>query len=128
MYDRYAAAAAAKGTAWPGIDAEAILAPSDSEVGTPAIPWHDRFLFIDTRTQSERNISQIPGSVTTSDFEDLLKRDPPGLGGKQPVAYCTIGYRSGNYCTRINSSATIPDTIKVLNLKGSVLAWIHAGG
>lgn len=122
MYSSYAEKAAEKGTPWPGIDARSILETTESET-----PWQDRFLFIDVRTQLERNVSHIPGALMPSEFAALLKCGAAGLHGKQPVAYCTIGYRSGEYCTTINGIARESE-VEILNLKGSILAWIHAGG
>ena len=39
------------------------------------------------------------------------------------VAYCTIGHRSSEYAQQLTQRGR-----RVLNLRGSILAWAHAGG
>ena len=38
------------------------------------------------------------------------------------VAHCTIGYRSGKYVAKLQRQG-----LDALNLKGSILSWVHAG-
>jgi sodium/bile acid cotransporter 7 len=40
------------------------------------------------------------------------------------VAYCTIGYRSAQYVEKLRKEKNLD----AYNLRGSVLAWTHAGG
>ena len=75
-------------------------------------------LLVDVREPEERAISHIPGSISKEDFEQRRNEDalPP------VVAYCTIGYRSGQFVEQLQA-----DGIDATNLKGSILAWVHAG-
>jgi hypothetical protein len=49
------------------------------------------------RSVEERNVSMIPGSITSEEFESLIKQNPDHYKSKLIVPYCTIGYRSGKY-------------------------------
>ncbi len=76
-------------------------------------------VFVDARTSREREISRIPGAITSEEFE----RDPDRYADVTVVAYCTIGHRSSEYARRRNDEGR-----RVLNLRGSLLSWTHAGG
>jgi sodium/bile acid cotransporter 7 len=39
------------------------------------------------------------------------------------IGYCTISYRSGKLAEKLGKKG-----IKMLNLKGGMLAWVHEGG
>ncbi|MBF2026137.1 MAG: rhodanese-like domain-containing protein [Oscillatoriales cyanobacterium C42_A2020_001] len=74
---------------------------------------------IDVRSPQEQAVSIMPGAITTAAFE----RDRDRYANHIPVAYCTIGHRSGLYAQKHQQQG-----VKILNLRGSVLAWTHAGG
>ena len=76
-------------------------------------------VLVDAREPRERAISWIPGAITAAEFE----RDPDRYAGRTVVAYCTIGHRSSEYARRQMDLGR-----RVLNLRGSLLAWTHAGG
>ena len=76
-------------------------------------------LFVDVRDPGERSISMLSGAVTEEAFLDGLE----SYVGKTVVAYCTIGYRSGKFAERMAKKG-----IRVLNLKGGILLWVHDGG
>ena len=76
-------------------------------------------VLVDARAPGEREISWIPGSITSEEFE----QDPDRYAELTVVAYCTIGHRSSEYAKRQNEEGR-----PVLNLRGSLLSWAHAGG
>ncbi len=76
-------------------------------------------VLVDVREEKERAVSRIPGSITADDFQ----REPGRWEGKTVVAYCTIGHRSSEYAARLSTLG-----MPVSNLRGSILAWTHAGG
>jgi rhodanese-related sulfurtransferase len=76
-------------------------------------------LFIDVRTPKEQAVSMLPGAVTAEDFQ----RDPERYAGRVLIGYCTISYRSGKLAQQLAAKG-----ITLLNLRGGILAWVHAGG
>jgi len=101
----------------PEITAEALMAEMRASSGTGNPPY----VLVDVRTPDERVVSSIPGSISTVEYEsdfDAKYRD------ERVVAYCTIGYRSGKYVEKL----TREKGVDAYNLRGSVLAWTHAGG
>lgn len=76
-------------------------------------------VLVDARPPREREISWIPGAITSEEFE----RDPDRYADLTVVAYCTIGHRSSEYAER-----QVAEGRRVLNLRGSLLSWTHAGG
>ena len=78
-----------------------------------------RLLPIDTRDAAERAVSTLPGAVTPQDY----LADPGRFGEKVPVAYCTIGYRSGVFAKEAAGKG-----LAVRNLAEGILGWLHAGG
>ena len=61
----------------------------------------------------------IPGAISVEEFE----ADEGRYADLTVVAYCTIGDRSSEYAQRLTRRGR-----RVLNLRGSILAWAHAGG
>lgn len=76
-------------------------------------------VLVDARAEREREVSWIPGSITSEEYEE----DPNRYADRTVVAYCTIGHRSSEYAKRQNEEGR-----PVLNLRGSLLSWAHAGG
>ena len=74
---------------------------------------------VDVRGDEERGVSIIPGALSREEFEE--RRDQ--LVGREVVAYCTIGYRSGLYTQKL-----IDEGWKASNLRGSIVSWTHVGG
>jgi sodium/bile acid cotransporter 7 len=75
-------------------------------------------VLVDVRTDEEQEVSVIPGALSREEFE--ARRDE--LAGREVVTYCTIGYRSGQYTEEL-----IEEGWAASNLRGSILAWTHAG-
>lgn len=59
-------------------------------------------ILVDVRSQAEINISRIPGAITKEDFEKRIKTETK-LKTSTIVPYCTIGYRSGEYGTKLKN-------------------------
>jgi sodium/bile acid cotransporter 7 len=78
-----------------------------------------RALFVDVRAEQEQNVSMLPSAVTEKEF----LRDPGRFRDRILIGYCTISYRSGKL-----AESLAPRGITLLNLKGGLLAWVHAGG
>lgn len=76
-------------------------------------------ILVDVRTEEERQVSTLPGAVRSEDVE----AHPERYAGQKLVAYCTIGERSGWWAQKEREAG-----LDVENLRGSVLAWTHAGG
>ncbi|MCA9573435.1 MAG: tetratricopeptide repeat protein, partial [Myxococcales bacterium] len=74
---------------------------------------------VDVREPAEQAVSMIPGAIPATTFE----AHPEDYAGKEVVAYCTIGYRSGQWAKAWRAKG-----VDVRNLKGSLLLWTHAGG
>lgn len=100
-----------------------------------------QYVLIDVRPEAERAVSIIPGALTIEEFEsrylqqsqDQAGTNPEPVGGNYqppsiqqtspiPVAYCTAGFRSGQYAKRLNRQGHV-----CLNLKGGLLSWCEQG-
>jgi rhodanese-related sulfurtransferase len=90
-----------------------------SPTSAQAIYDRGEAVFIDTRTPEEQMVSMLPGAVTEQD----LANTPSILQGKTAMAYCTIGYRSGQYAEDMSRAG-----IRILNVQGGILAWVFSGG
>ena len=77
-----------------------------------------KLVIVDVRSPQERRVSMIPGAISAEDFE----RDSKAYKPFRIVSYCTIGGRSGVYTKRLREAG-----FNAVNLKGSILAWAHAG-
>lgn len=103
-----------------------------------------RVLLVDVRSEPERNVSMIPGSLTLAEFESRMKHENKDVDvnsldaananasvsvnasvepADEPVivTYCTIGYRSGLEARRLRDTYSC----KVLNLDG-IVNYTHA--
>jgi rhodanese-related sulfurtransferase len=76
-------------------------------------------LFVDVRTAEEQEVSMLPGAIAADEF---LKH-PERYRDKVIIGYCTISYRSGKLADTLKTRGMV-----MLNLKGGLLAWVHAGG
>ena len=76
-------------------------------------------VLIDIREPREQQISMLPGAITEKEFVD----NPAKYKDAVKIAYCTISYRSGKFAQKLQEIG-----IPVYNLKGGILAWVHAGG
>lgn len=78
-----------------------------------------KVVFIDIREVNEQNVSHLPGAINIDSFienfeiyNDFIK-----------IGYDTIGYRSGLIVQEFHQKG-----IPIYNLRGGLLAWVHAGG
>jgi rhodanese-related sulfurtransferase len=79
----------------------------------------ERLLFVDVRKPAEQEVSMLPGAITDREF----LKNPAAYQDHLVIAYCTIGYRSAEFARKLQKKE-----IAVLNLRGGILAWLHAGG
>ena len=75
------------------------------------------FLLIDTRTEEEYKVSHIEGAVHKSKVK--LPEDKDSM----IIVYCSVGYRSADYCEKLSKSGYS----KVYNLLGSIFEWANSG-
>ena len=80
---------------------------------------HENVVFVDVRDSEEQAVSMIPGAITHKKFLE----NPDFYKGHTVIGYCTIGYRSGQLASKLMKRG-----IHMINLRGGILAWIHAGG
>jgi sodium/bile acid cotransporter 7 len=78
-----------------------------------------KVIFIDVRGPNEQRVSRLPGAITA----DFFLEDPDRYRDYIKIGYCTIGYRSGIFAQELHQRG-----IPVYNLRGGLLAWVHAGG
>jgi rhodanese-related sulfurtransferase len=78
-----------------------------------------RIIFIDTRKDTEMDISMLPDSISKTTF----LKNPEKYKDKIIVAYCTISYRSGKFAKEMQQK-----NIPIQNLVGGLLAWVLEGG
>jgi sodium/bile acid cotransporter 7 len=76
-------------------------------------------VFIDIREPREQQVSMLPGAITEKEFIN----NPAKYKDAVKIAYCTISYRSGKFAQKLQKKG-----IRVYNLKGGILAWVHDGG
>ena len=77
-----------------------------------------RFVIVDVRNKVETDVSIIPGAITLAEFEKTQKDHH----GKNVIAYCTVGYRSGLYAKELRKKGWI-----AWNYEGSILDWCNSG-
>jgi sodium/bile acid cotransporter 7 len=61
----------------------------------------------------------LSGAITDKAFLE----NPTAYEDYRVIGYCTISYRSGKLAQRLKQRG-----IHMLNLRGGILAWLHAGG
>ena len=76
-------------------------------------------VFVDVREKKEQAVSMLPGAITEQEFLNHLDR----YRDKTIIGYCTISYRSGKLAEKLKAQGVV-----MLNLRGGLLAWVHAGG
>ena len=75
-------------------------------------------VLVDGRKKREQRVSMLPGALPSREFEKNIEE----YKDRTIVVYCTIGSRSGYYTRDL-----IEKGFTAYNLRGSILAWIHAG-
>jgi sodium/bile acid cotransporter 7 len=75
-------------------------------------------VFVDVRSEREQAVSMLPDAITDDEF--LV--DPQGYADHLLIGYCTISYRSGILALDMREKG-----IEMLNLRGGILSWVHAG-
>jgi len=106
MYENY------KQSAFPNVED---ITPEDAL----NLVQQEKIIFVDIRSREEQAISMLPGAVT----EEAFLKDPQAYQDRVIIAYCTISYRSGLLVERY-----LKKSIRIVNLRGGLLGWLHAGG
>ncbi len=78
-----------------------------------------KVILVDIRKPKEQAVSMIIGAITETEF----RRNPSAYRDYIVIAYCTIGSRSGKLARKLKKKG-----ISMFNMRGGILAWLHAGG
>ena len=101
---------ALKNSSWVGVE----LFRVDSNKQAESI------VYVDVRSEKERQVSIIEGSLSQSQFEiHYLKNKNKEI---KYVAYCTVGHRRGQFAQEMATRG-----IMVFNMYGGILSWVNAG-
>jgi len=79
----------------------------------------EKVVFVDIRKTKEQAVSIIPKAITEMEF----RRNPAEYRDYIVIGYCTIGSRSGKLARKLKKKG-----INMINMRGGILAWLHAGG
>lgn len=71
-------------------------------------------VLVDVRTPEELAISRIPGALTADEFWENRESYREVV----VVPYCTIGYRSAQYCEKLHEEG-----FEALNLSAGIVGW-----
>ena len=93
-------------------------APEISVTEVLELEARDALLLVDARTDEERAVSVVPGSVPLAELDSELRDRPDAT----VVVYCTVGARSAGVTRTLRARG-----VEAWNLVGGVLAWAHAG-
>lgn len=93
--------------------------PDVRDISPETLIGKENTVLIDVRSPEERAVSTIKGAVS----KDVFLKDPGAYAGKELVAFCTIGYRSGEFAEAMGKKG-----LEVENLQAGILGWLHAGG
>ncbi|MFC1825360.1 rhodanese-like domain-containing protein [Thermodesulfobacteriota bacterium] len=83
------------------------------------ISEQERILFVDVREEKEQAVSMLPNAVPHEQFLKNVKK----YKDHKIIGYCTISYRSGVLAQQLSKQG-----VEMVNMRGGVLAWLHAGG
>ena len=78
-----------------------------------------KVILVDIRKPKEQAVSMIIGAITETEF----RRNPSAYRDYIVIGYCTIGSRSGKLARKLKKKG-----ISMFNMRGGILAWLHAGG
>ncbi|MDY6879461.1 MAG: rhodanese-like domain-containing protein [Desulfatiglans sp.] len=78
-----------------------------------------RVILVDIRKRREQAVSMISGAITEKKF----RKNPSEYSDYIVIGYCTIGSRSGKLARKYRKKG-----IPLFNMRGGILAWLHAGG
>ena len=78
-----------------------------------------KIILVDIRKTKEQAVSMITGAITETKF----RQNPSAYRDYIAIGYCTIGSRSGKLAYKLKKEG-----IRMFNMRGGILAWLHAGG
>ena len=76
-------------------------------------------LFVDIRDPEEQAVSMLPRAIT----DKVFLKNTEAYKDHIIIGYCTISYRSGKLAATLKKKG-----VHMINLRGGLLAWLHAGG
>ncbi|WDQ17195.1 rhodanese-like domain-containing protein [Rhodopirellula sp. P2] len=76
-------------------------------------------VLVDVRSEPERNVSHIPGSISRDEFQSRQRE----FQNRTVVASCTIGGRSWIFAQRC-----LRRGMKARNYRSGILGWCESGG
>jgi len=80
-------------------------------------------VLLDVRSSAEFTVSHLPGARHV-DPQSAAAELIPSLPANRPVVlYCSVGYRSAHYATRLRKAGFT----HVVNLEGSLFQWANEG-
>ena len=79
----------------------------------------EKVILVDIRKTKEQTVSMITGAITEREF----RQSPSAYRDYIVIGYCTIGSRSGKLARKLKKKG-----ISMFNMRGGILAWLHAGG
>lgn len=99
----------------------------EGALGGPAISYGEfktktGCILIDCRSDKERLVSMVKGAISASEFENK-QMSAESAPDKSIAVYCTIGYRSGQYASRLAKGGWKG---RVYNCNG-IVPWSHEG-
>lgn len=80
-------------------------------------------VLLDVRSQAEFDVSHLPGARHVDPAVPAARLIPSLPAGAPVVVYCSVGYRSADYATRLMKAGFA----LVTNLEGSLFQWANEG-
>ncbi len=90
-----------------------------SHLASFKIDFSQPSVFLNLKLGAPFYIGPIAPMATHREF----LKNPDVYKERTVIAYCTISYRSGKFVRKLRKRG-----IHVINLRGGLLAWLHAGG
>ena len=88
---------------------------------------HPNIVLLDTRPVSEYRVSHIKGAVQIDPDSQARKLAALELGDKIVIVYCSVGRRSTDLATRLNTELSAAGAQTVMNLEGGIFGWHNDG-
>jgi len=85
-----------------------------------ALQQIETIILVDVRPAGEREVGMIKGAISQEEFESSFPTAKSLPEGTVVAAYCTIGYRSGQYTRSLVKEKGFPAT-KVFNHEGILM-------
>jgi len=84
-------------------------------------------VLLDTRPVPEYRIAHIQGAIQINPDSGIDKLNALNLKDKIVIVYCSVGRRSSDYATRLETQLKQAGAQTVLNLEGGLFGWHNDG-